>query len=305
MPARSATTQAANGAAAQAAVSVAPAQTATVPATTPALNAIAHAAADRSGIAAPAAQTRRLADTPRPMRRVRTSVRATPRSHANDPVWLLDLDNTLHDTSHAIFSRIDRAMGQAVQDLLGVDKPTSHRLRKAYWQRYGATMIGLVRHHGVDAREFLLRSHDFDVLPLIKAESALADKLRRLRGRKILLTNAPLDYAMAVLSHLRCLHLIDSLWGIEEMRLFGQYRPKPSRAMLRHVLACERVAPHRAVLVEDTLDNLKAARAVGLRTAYVYHHGTPFSRQLRNRASCVDLRVLRFGELVSRQTLFR
>lgn len=256
-------------------------------------------------MSARSAQATRLADTPRPMRRVRNSVRATPRGNASDPVWLLDLDNTLHDTSHAIFSRIDRAMGQAVQDLLGVDKPTSHRLRKAYWQRYGATMIGLVRHHGVDAREFLLRSHDFDVRPLIKAESALADKLRRLRGRKILLTNAPLDYAMAVLSHLRCLHLIDSLWGIEEMRLFGQYRPKPSRAMLRHVLACERIAPHRAVLVEDTLDNLKAARAVGLRTAYVYHHGTPFSRQQRNRAACVDLRVLRFGELVSRQTLFR
>jgi len=241
---------------------------------------------------------------PRSMRRVRPGVRANPRPASRDPVWLLDLDNTLHNTSYAIFAHIDRCMGQAVQDMLHVDAAMAHTLRKRYWQRYGATMIGLVRHHGVNAREFLLRSHDFAVTPLIRAESDLAGKLRRLRGRKILLTNAPLDYAIAVLRHLRCLHLIDSLWGIEEMRSFGQYRPKPSRAMLHYVLARERVAPHRAVLVEDTLKNLKAARAAGLRTAHVYHASTPFSRQQRGRAHYVDVHVRRFGELVGRQRWF-
>jgi len=240
----------------------------------------------------------------RSMRRVRPNVRTNPRPASRDPVWLLDLDNTLHNTSYAIFAHIDRCMGQAVQDMLDVDAVTAHTLRKQYWKRYGATMIGLVRHHGVSAREFLLRSHDFAVAPLIRAESDLAGKLRRLRGRKILLTNAPLDYAIAVLRHLRCLHLIDSLWGIEEMRLFGQYRPKPSPPMLRHVLARERVTPHRAVLVEDTLENLKAARMAGLRTAYLYNAGTPFSRQQPGRVHYVDVRVRRFGELVARQRVF-
>jgi len=247
----------------------------------------------------------RFVCAPRPMRRVRTSVRANPRARSRDPVWLLDLDNTLHNTSHAIFAHIDRCMGQAVQDMLDVDAATAHALRKRYWQRYGATMIGLVRHHGVNAREFLLRSHDFSITALVQAESGLAGKLRHLRGRKILLTNAPLDYAIAVLRYLRCLHLIDSLWGVEEMHLFGQYRPKPSRTMLRHVLARERVAPQRAVLVEDTLENLKAARMAGLHTAHVYHAGTPFSRQPRGRAHYVDMRVRRFGELVLRQNRMR
>jgi len=236
---------------------------------------------------------------PRPMWRVRGNRRTTHRD-ARDPVWLFDLDNTLHDTSAAIFAYIDRCMGKAVQDMLGVDAVTAHALRKRYWQRYGATMIGLHRHHNVNAREFLLRSHDFDVVPLIRAESNLAGKLRVLRGRKILLTNAPLDYAVAVLKHLRCLHLFDSLWGIEEMRLFGHYRPKPSRAMLRCVLAREGVAPRRAVLVEDTLQNLRAARAAGLRTAWMYHAGTPFARKTQGRPNYVDVRVRRLGELVLR-----
>jgi len=241
---------------------------------------------------------------PRPMQRVRASVRTNPHPRCRDPVWLLDLDNTLHNTSYAIFAHIDRCMGQAVQDMLDVDATTAHTLRKQYWQRYGATMIGLVRHHGVNAREFLLRSHDFAVAPLIRAEPDLAGKLRRLRGRKVLLTNAPLDYAIAVLRHLRCLHLIDSFWGVEEMRCFGQYHPKPSRRMLRRVLAHERASPHQTVLVEDTLGNLQAARTVGLRTAYIYHTGTPFSRQQRGRAHYVDVRVRHFGELVAHQQVF-
>ena len=108
-------------------------------------------------------------------------------------------------------------------------------------------MIGLVRHHGVDPHEFLHRSHDFDVNPLVRAEKALAYKLRQLPGRKVLLTNAPLEYARAVLRRLGILRQFDSLWAIEHMRLHGEFRPKPSPALLRYVLAREGVAPpHRA-----------------------------------------------------------
>lgn len=223
----------------------------------------------------------------------------------NDPAWLFDLDNTLHDTSHAIFKRIDTSMALAVQRMLDVDEDTAHALRQKYWRRYGATMIGLVRHHGVDPRKFLALSHDFDIAPLVRSESAMAHKLQQLRGRKILLTNAPLDYACAVLDHMNCLHLFDSLWGIEEMRLFGQFRPKPSRSMLRHILVREGLKAGRTILVEDTLENLTAARAVGLRTAYIYHPGTPFSRRNNGRPAFVDVRVRKFGQLLREQQRLR
>lgn len=230
------------------------------------------------------------------------SARASTR---DAPAWLFDLDNTLHDASHAIFQRIDASMGLAVQQMLGVDEATAHKLRTDYWKRYGATMIGLVRHHGIDPHEFLARSHDFELAPLIKAESAMAHKLLQLHGRKILLTNAPLDYACAVLQRLNCLHLFDSVWGIEEMRLFGQFRPKPSISMLRHILVREGLKADQTILVEDTLDNLKAARAIGLRTAYIFHPGTPFSRRSHGRPGFVDVRVRTFGQLMQEQQRLR
>ncbi|AZY50497.1 pyrimidine 5'-nucleotidase [Bordetella avium] len=220
-------------------------------------------------------------------------------------LWLFDLDNTLHDTSHAIFPRIDAGMTQAVSEMLGVDESTANSLRKRYWKRYGATVIGMERHHGVDPRRFLHRSHDFDVRPLVRAEKGLAGKLKRLPGRKVLLTNAPLHYARAVLRHLGILQQFDALWGIEEMRLHGQLRPKPSSALLRYVLAREGVPASRAVLVEDTLDNLRGARRAGVRTVHVYHPGTPFAQARTHRPDYVDLRVNSVTDLLLRRRPLR
>jgi len=49
----------------------------------------------------------------------------------------------------------------------------------------------------------------------------------------------------------------------------GQLRPKPSKLMLRKLLAKEKMAAARCVLVEDTAVTLKAAKAVGLKTVLV------------------------------------
>lgn len=221
-----------------------------------------------------------------------------PGGAAHSRLWLFDLDNTLHDTSHAIFPYIDRAMTAAVAEHLGVDDNEANRLRALYWHRYGATVIGMVRHHGADADAFLARCHDFDTANLVRAERGLAQKLKRLPGRKVLLTNAPMAYAREVLKTLGILRQFKSIWSIEHMRWHTQYRPKPSNALLRYVLAREGVAPHQATLVEDTLVNLRSARQVGLRTVFVHHPGTPMARSRHARPAYVDLRVNTVSDLL-------
>lgn len=232
-------------------------------------------------------------------------LRRSRRQATGARLWLFDLDNTLHDTSHAIFPRIDQGMTRAVAQALDVDTATANRLRAQYWRRYGATVIGMVRHHGVDAHAFLRSSHDFDIAPLLRAETGLAAKLRRLPGRKVLLTNAPLHYAQTVLRELGILRQFDSLWAIEQMRLHGEFRPKPSAALLRYVLAHEGAQASNTVLVEDTLANLRGARKAGLRTVHVYHPGTPFTRGASQRPLYVDLRVNSISDLLLRRRPLR
>ena len=213
------------------------------------------------------------------------------------PVWLFDLDNTLHDASHAIFGTIDRRMTDYVERELGVDRSEANRLRTLYWRRYGATLLGLVRHHGIDPHRFLRETHDFDVAALLRAERGLVRLFARLPGRKLLLTNAPLAYAGSVLRGLSLHRHFGTRYSIERMRVHGTFRPKPSRLMLRSMLARERIRPSAAVLVEDSVTNLKAARSLGMRTVLITRHG---AAPARRSPAAVGLRISSLHELARR-----
>jgi putative hydrolase of the HAD superfamily len=212
------------------------------------------------------------------------------------PTFFFDLDDTLHDASHAIFGVLNRRMTEYVQRHLAVDEVEANQLRQTYWHRYGATLLGLTRHHAVDPHHFLRETHDFDVPSLLRAERGLTALFRGLRGRKVLLTNAPDAYAHTVVRELALLPHLPQRYAIESMRVHGQFRPKPSQLMLRTMLARERCPPGRAVLVEDSLANLKAARALGFRTVLVspVH---PRRHRPPARPAYVDLRIRSVREL--------
>ena len=59
-------------------------------------------------------------------------------------IWVFDLDNTLHNATPHIFPHINSAMTQYLQAELGIDAAAAGELRRHYWHRYGATLLGLV-----------------------------------------------------------------------------------------------------------------------------------------------------------------
>jgi putative hydrolase of the HAD superfamily len=188
-------------------------------------------------------------------------------------VWLFDLDDTLHDAAGASMPGIHEAMGEYMQRELQLTREESDALRRRYWQRYGATLLGLVRHHGIQAAHFL---HDTHRLPGLEARVSGHRHdfaaIRRLRGRKLILTNAPRAYALRVLRALRIEQLFDGVLSIEDMAMFGRLRPKPDARMLRSLVARLRVPAGHCVLVEDTLVHQKAARRVGMRTVWMQRY---------------------------------
>jgi pyrimidine 5'-nucleotidase len=190
------------------------------------------------------------------------------------PVWLFDLDNTLHHASHEIFPAINRGMTQYIIDRLGVDINEANRLRTGYTQRYGATLLGLVRHHPIDAADFLHVVHTFsDLASMVRAERGLARMIRGLPGRKIVLTNGPSIYAHAVLSELGIGKLFERVIAIEDMQdRSGHWRAKPDAAMLRRAMRRANVALADAVLVEDTRGHLKRYKRLGIRTVWITGH---------------------------------
>jgi len=214
--------------------------------------------------------------------------------HHRAPVWLFDLDDTLHDASGASMRELRQAMDTYIREHLGLDATAADQLRRRYWQRYGATLLGLVRHHGVSAAHFLHHTHLLPGLEQrVRGHAHDLAAVGRLRGRKFILTNAPAAYATRVLRALGAMHLFDGLISIEDMQMFGHLRPKPDRRMFKRLCAHLRVPAARCILVEDTLDHQKAARSVGMRTVWMQRWlpGSKARRRVQRRPAFVDLRL--------------
>ncbi len=182
------------------------------------------------------------------------------------PVWVFDLDNTLHDATPHIFPHINRSMTAYLQQHLGLDEQAAGELRVHYWQRYGATLSGLMQHHGIRPDHFLWHTHQFPELPgMVLRVPRLRHVLKKLPGKKLVFSNAPQHYARAVLKLLRIDDLFDDVFAVEH----AHYRPKPQLAGFVRLLRKHRLNPARCVMVEDSAENLQAAKRLGMRTVWV------------------------------------
>jgi putative hydrolase of the HAD superfamily len=200
--------------------------------------------------------------------------------------WIFDLDNTLHNASPHIFPHINRAMTEYVQIELGLDPEAASELRHHYWRRYGATLLGLMRHHGTDPHDFLLQTHRFpDLERMLVREPQLRATLRRLPGRKYVFSNAPAHYSRAVLKALAIQDLFDTVFCIERTR----FRPKPDTHGFLRLVRANHLRPQRCIMVEDTLANLRTAKNLGMTTVWV-------SREKRSPAY-VDVKISNLTEL--------
>ena len=236
-----------------------------------------------------------------------------PNTNLSSPLWLFDLDNTLHDASHAIFPAISANMNTYIARVLGdgatpATPEVVNAARLGYWKRYGATLLGMIRHHNVSAAEFLHETHSIgDLQQMIRTERGLSRLLRHLPGRKILLTNAPTRYSKDVMRHLGLKRHFSHHIAIEDMHVHGQLRPKPSKLMLRRLLRKHGVAARRAILVEDTLANLRTAKQLGVRTVWITRYlrmsdpiGAASVPKMLKRPAYVDVKVKSLRQLAAR-----
>jgi putative hydrolase of the HAD superfamily len=203
--------------------------------------------------------------------------------------WIFDLDNTLHNAAPHIFPHINQAMTEYLQRHLGLDEPAATELRRHYWRRYGATLVGLMRHHATDPRHFLWHTHQFpDLERMLVHEPQLRATLRRLPGRKFVFSNSPVHYSRAVLKVLGVADLFDGVFCIERVR----YRPKPDTYGFLRLCRLNQLRPQRCIMVEDSLENLRTAATLGMKTVWV--------TKARRAPAYIDVKVANLMQLRGR-----
>lgn len=177
--------------------------------------------------------------------------------------WVFDLDNTLYPAP-ALYDEIGERMTDYIARAVGVDRTRALELREHYFHEHGATVVGLTRTHGVDARDFMAYVHEADY-SVLTPDPALAALVGALPGRKIIFTNGGGGHAERTLKALGLDQQFDLIFDLDA----ADYAPKPQRNAYERLLSAFDIHPAQAMLVEDTLRNLEPAHEIGFATALV------------------------------------
>lgn len=183
-------------------------------------------------------------------------------SHIRD--WVFDLDNTLYPADNNLFDQVDRRMGEFIASHFGIGAQEARVIQKRYFRTYGTTLRGLMLHHALEPEAYLDYVHDID-LSVIGPNRALDTALDRLDGRKTVFTNGSLKHAEAILERLGIADHFSAIFDIAA----AEFVPKPDPICYQKMLMSLVIAPERAVLFEDTADNLPPAAALGMTTVLV------------------------------------
>lgn len=195
-------------------------------------------------------------------------------------VWIFDLDDTLHNASAHIFPEMNGAMTAYIKKSLNLDEDSADQLRKHYWKIYGATLKGLMRHHGTNPHHFLNETHKFpDLAERVIQTKRLRHTLTRLKGRKVIFTNAPRIYALRVLNLLGITDLFELVFSVES----SGFHAKPTMRGFQTLLRTIKAKPIDCIMLEDNLAALMTAKRIGIKTVWI-------SRQL-SKPNFVDYRL--------------
>jgi len=184
--------------------------------------------------------------------------------HENRDTWVFDLDNTLYAAECSLFDQIDRKIGAYVQAHLQIDAEEARKIQKKYLLEFGTTLSGLMKNHKVDPAHYLASVHAVDFSP-IKHDKKLCDAVKALDGRKLVFTNADHPYATEIMKRLGVLELFDDIFDIVAAKL----QPKPVNTVYDMFVRKYDIDPHKAVMFEDMVRNLKPAHELGMATVWV------------------------------------
>jgi putative hydrolase of the HAD superfamily len=181
-------------------------------------------------------------------------------------VWIFDLDDTLHNASAHIFPEMNGAMTAYIRESLNLDEDSADQLRKHYWKVYGATLKGLMRHHGTNPHHFLNETHKFpDLAERVIQTKRLRHTLTGLKGRKVIFTNAPRNYALRVLDLLGISDLFELVFSVES----SGFHAKPTMRGFQTLLRTIKAKPINCIMLEDNLAALMTAKRLGIKTIWV------------------------------------
>ena len=192
--------------------------------------------------------------------------------------WLFDLDNTLYSGQTKVFDQVDKKMSSFISKKLNVGLEEAKKIQKDYFHKYSTTLTGMIKHHKINADEFLEFVHDVD-LGFLKEDKGLENEISKIKGKKIIFTNGSKAHAMNVTKKIGIDKLFDGVFDIVE----SNFIPKPSIEAYKMLIEKYKIEPQYCILVEDIARNLKPAYELGMKTVWIKNE-EPWAAEFSNES---------------------
>ena len=190
--------------------------------------------------------------------------------------WLFDLDNTLYSGQTKVFDQVDKKMSSFISKKLNIPVEEAKKIQKEYFHKYSTTLSGMMKHHNIDANEFLEFVHDVN-LDFLKEDKDLEIEISRIKGKKIIFTNGSKAHAKNVTKKIGIDKLFDGVFDIVE----SNFIPKPSLEAYKMLIQKYKIEPQYCILVEDIARNLKPAHELGMKTVWI-KNDEPWAAEFSN-----------------------
>jgi len=201
----------------------------------------------------------------------------------NVDTWVFDLDNTLYSADSGIFQQVSELMGKFVSKHLNIDIKEAKKIQRKYYKKHGTTLRGMMDNHGVDPDTFLNEVHQLDY-SIVEPNQKLNEELDKLRGKKIIYTNANLPHVNQVLSRLELTNMFDDIFDIK----MADYIPKPELNPYKQFIDKFNINTSCAIMFDDIAKNLVPAKDLGFTSVWINAGYENFSDDIASSRGSLD-----------------
>ena len=204
----------------------------------------------------------------------------------NVDTWIFDLDNTLYSADSGIFQQVSELMGKFVSKYLNIDIKEAKKIQGKYYRKHGTTLRGMMDNHGVDPDTFLNEVHQLDY-SIVEPNHKLNEELAKLKGKKIIYTNANQKHVNEVLVRLELTNMFDAIFDIK----MANYIPKPEERPYKQIIEKFSINPSSTAMFDDIAKNLVPAKNLGFTSIWINAGHENFSDDIKNSKNFLDFKT--------------
>lgn len=184
---------------------------------------------------------------------------------------IFDNDGTLYRVESSFRKAVRDRFCKVISKRLGISYNDAKKLQKKLSKRYGSTGAGVVKAFGWNYAKFVKKTYlSVPLDKYVNKNIRLIKNLKNIPQKKIVVTNNPSKFAKKILSKLGIIYYFDKIYGEEHFGFELKPKKQPYKLAMRYL---DNPNPKNVMMVEDSGDNLKTARQIGMQTCYVNRAG--------------------------------